>query len=123
MKLDTLKYNTLIKLITFVKFGCEDSESRYYAASPIIGEILEELIVEFNQKINKDVTFELKVPSPVFNLVNEGVKRNLKSTVEWANMNDESKMIHLKNLAYPYTLRKEHLIKLLENANNWHNNK
>lgn len=37
---DKIKLYTLTKLMGYVKFGCRDYESTYYAGSPIVGEIL-----------------------------------------------------------------------------------
>ena len=118
MNLDSIKYNTLIKLITFVKFNCEDKEARYLAASPIVGDILKELLVEFNEKFNREPSFIIEEPSSIYNLVIEGVKCNLQRTDEWQEMDDSSKINHIKNLCMPYIVNEEQINELLQYADN-----
>lgn len=117
-----VKYHTLIKQIHFVKFICSDDESRYFAASPYTGEVLRELVQKFDTSYQGEESFfEVNEGTPWFNLVRRGVLKNLERTVEWKNMSNESKAIHLENLLSPYFMGKSHLQKLIEDSNKFHN--
>lgn len=122
MNLNNIKYNTLIKLITFIKFNCDDNEAAFHAGSPIVGELLKELIVEFNKKIKRDISFEVNSSVPIYNLVIKGIKKNLERTVEWSVMNNEAKSNHIKNLGHPYIIDNDELELLSRYADNWHLN-
>ena len=109
MELDKLEYYTLSKLIHFVKFNCKDYEARYFAGSPIIGEILNKVVNELDsEKINADY-FNLETEGQVFNLVFNGIKQNLDITIEWDEMPEELRIEHIKNLAFPYILSEEQI--------------
>ena len=121
MNLDSLQYNTLIKLISFVKFNCDDVESRYFAGSPIVGEILRDLQEDFNKKINRDLSLEINDVGPLYNLVVNGVRENLNRTIEWKDMDNESKLTHITNLCSPYVLKEDYITDLLNYGNEYHN--
>ena len=123
MELNSLEYNALIKLIHFVKYGCTDVEARYHAGSPIISEILHKLIIDFYTKINRDTNFEIENSTPLYNLIYNGVKENLKRTVEWNSMDIDTKKEHIKTLAFPYILDDSILKNLIKTINQLHNNK
>jgi len=109
MKLDSLEYHTLSKLIHFVKFNCQDYQARYFAGSPIVGEILKKVVSELDTKKMNDEYFNLEVEGHVFNFVFNGIKRNLDITVEWSEMPEELRIEHIKNLALPYILSEDQI--------------
>jgi len=109
MKLDSLEYYTLSKLIHFVKFNCQDYQARYFAGSPIIGEILKKVISELDAKKMSIEYFNLEAEGHVFNLIFNGIKRNLDITVEWEEMSEELRIEHIKVLAMPYILSEEQI--------------
>ena len=78
MKLTGLEHYTLSKLIHFVKFNCQDYQARYFAGSPIIGEILKKVINELDAKKMSTDYFNLEVESHVFNLIFNWIKSDEK---------------------------------------------
>ena len=100
-----VKLLTLIKLISFVKFESREFESRYFAGSPIVGEILSELEVQFNS--GKEIAFEVDLDSPFGKTLINSIKWHLKETEEWENMEVQDKLLHIVNLASPYKLEEE----------------
>ena len=109
MKLDSLEYYTLSKLIHFVKFNCQDYQARNFAGSPIIGEILKKVVVESNPKYVERNSFNVESEGPSYNLIFNGIKRNLDITVEWEEMSEELRIEHIKVLAMPYILSEEQI--------------
>lgn len=120
MTKEKLKLRAMIKLINYVKFSCQDAESRYMASAPIQGEILEELINSLNEQSDTKIILKLEANTPTFNLVFGGVKMNLERTIEWNSMEDNSKRIHLKNLISPYLVDKSQYDNLIDYANEYH---
>lgn len=99
----SVKQYTLLKLLGFIKFDCEDPECREFAASPIIGRIYSELLEELNQKEIK-IPLELNKESRRYDSVIDGIKRNLEWTHEWENMPEELKTAQIIALASPFIL-------------------
>lgn len=112
MKLDSLELYTLSKLIHFVKFNCKDYESRYFAGSPIIGNILNKVLRELDSERMSEDYFNLEPEGHVFNLVFNGIKRNLDITIEWGDLPQELRIEHIKVLAMPYILSEDQIKKL-----------
>lgn len=118
MKLDSLEYYTLSKLIHFVKFNCKDYESRYFAGSPIVGELLKKVISELDaDKVDADY-FNLESEGHVFNFIFNGIKNNLDITIEWDEMAIDLRIEHIKNLALPYVLNEKQIDILYQYRNN-----
>ena len=58
---ETIKINTLLKLINFIKYDNEDEERlKELAGSPIVGEIMQEAICELYPKIGREVSFDIE---------------------------------------------------------------
>lgn len=108
-----VKLLTLIKLISFVKFESREFESRYFAGSPIVGEILSELEVQFNS--GKEIAFEVDLDSPFGKTLINSIKWHLRETEEWENMEVQDKLLHIVNLASPYKLEDETIQTIMVN--------
>ncbi|WP_418498943.1 hypothetical protein [Flagellimonas sp.] len=115
-----LENQTLMRAISFIKFNCIDTESRYLAASPILGKILQKLIEDMNLKYENRISLNLERAGPTFNLVYHGVKKNLERTIEWTDMEKSDKLNHIKNLASPYILSDDMVVELFDYAENQH---
>lgn len=119
MKLDSLEYYTLSKLIHFVKFNCKDIESINFAGSPIIGEVLRKVMVVTNSRHNEKNFFKIEFGKSGYNLVIEGVKANLER-VQWNDIPEDLKETYIKELMLPYYSDTDILMDLLKYANNFH---
>lgn len=119
MKLDSLEYYTLSKLIHFVKFNCKDRESINFAGSPIIGEILRKVMVETNSRHYEKDFFKIEYGKSGYNLVIEGVKVNLER-VQWNDIPEDFKETYIKELMLPYYTDMDILLELISYANTFH---
>lgn len=106
---DQLKLHTLIKLISYVKFGCRDFESSYFAGSPIVGELLSDFLIELNASTNKDTSLEIDPNTPFGRTLSQAVKWHISITDSWKDMDYESKKIHVINLLSPYTVKEKEI--------------
>jgi len=111
-----VKINTLIKVLEHVKFNSKDEESRYFAGSPILGELMKDILISNNP----NTSFEIKIPSPQWNLIKDGVEKNIERTLEWNNMARENKIKHLKNLLMPYIVNENIIFEFEVFGNNHH---
>jgi hypothetical protein len=114
-----VKINTLINLISFVKFESRDYESRYFAGSPIVGEILSELLNQFNT--GKEITFHVELNSPFGRTLINSIKWHLEQTDEWRKMKLNDKLEHIRNLASPYLLEEETIHSIVDFRSNLDN--
>lgn len=112
-----VKLNTLINLISFVKFESRDYESRYFACSPIVGEILSEFINQFNT--GKVIDFQVELNSPFGRTVINSIKWHLEQTDEWGKMELNDKLEHIRNLASPYILEEEIISSIINYRNTY----
>lgn len=110
------KLYTLLKLVDFVKFECRDYESRYFAGSPIVGEILQELRIEYHKSMG-EFSFEVSKDSKTEKSLVNSIEWHLSETDEWNDMDEVDKLEHIKNLASPYILNQEVLVSLVDYAN------
>lgn len=107
-----VKLQTLIQLISFIKFESREYESRYFAASPIVGEILSDLKIEFNS--GEKALFQVEKNTPFGRTLINAIKWHLEQTDEWNEMSLNDRIEHIKNLASPYLLKNEELDFLLK---------
>jgi len=109
--MDKIKLHALIKLISYVKFECEEYESKEFAGSPIIGELLKDLLEQYS-----DPEFKVTLDNPFTTTLIKAIKLRLKQTQYWESMNEELKLLYIQDLAAPYILDAD-LLKDLKNYN------
>lgn len=104
---DKIKLMTLIRLVSYVKFDCEDYESSYFAGSPIVGEVLFDLKKKLSSIEGNEISFEVKLDSPFGRTLIKSIKWHLGNAQSWSEMEQEDKIDHIKNLASPYYINDE----------------
>lgn len=102
-----MKIYTLIKLLSFIKFESREFESREFAASPIVGDILSEFLIQFNSSIGKEVIFNIKSDNRFAETLVNSIKHRLTQTDEWNGMNIDNRKEYIMDLASPYILEEE----------------
>ncbi|MEN2416227.1 hypothetical protein [Flavobacterium mesophilum] len=102
-----VKLYTLIKLISYVKFESKEFESKEFAASPIVGEILSDLLLQFNSSVGKEFSFMIEPENRFEKSLINSIKRHLGHTSEWDEMNIENKKEYIIDLASPYIIGEE----------------
>jgi hypothetical protein len=117
-----VKLNTLIKLLSFIKFESREFESREFAASPIVGEILSDLLIQFNSSIGKEFSFTIKSDNRFEKTIVNSIKNRLKDTDEWNEMNSDNQKEYIIDLASPYILEEETIYSIINYKNNYSNN-
>ncbi len=117
MELSWLERYTLLKALKFLKFGCNDIESKYFAGSPILGNIMTQLVLGDNSENFLDLNKDTKMN----NIIYSGTIKNLERTIEWNGMDEESKISHIKNLLLPYFLDEDKILGLVKITDNYHN--
>lgn len=117
-----VKVYTLIKLLSFIKFESREFESREFAASPIVGEILSDLLIQFNSSIGKEFSFTIKSDNRFEKTIVNSIKNRLKDTDEWNEMNSDNQKEYIIDLASPYILEEETIYSIINYKNNYSNN-
>ncbi len=114
-----VKLHTLINLISFIKFESREYESRYFSGSPIVGEILKDLLIQSNS--NKEIALAVELNSPFGRTLINSIKWHLEQTDEWVNMEIDDRLEHIMNLAAPYVLEGEVIRSIMTYRDMWGN--
>ncbi|WPO80609.1 hypothetical protein [Flavobacterium sp. KACC 22761] len=112
-----VKIYTLIKLISFIKFESREPESKEFAASPIVGEILSDLLIQFNSSIGKEFSFAITPDNRFGKTLINSIKSHLKNTDEWNEMSINDKKEYINDLASPYLLEEQTIYSIMNHTN------
>jgi hypothetical protein len=112
----------LQKLLYFVKFGCEDSDSREFAGSPIILEIMS--IVDNSVNVYNSI-YQISY-DPKKDLIEENtsywsiIQKHIRDTREWNSLFIDQKQNHVQTLIKPFLYKPETIIQLIEYGDAYH---
>lgn len=102
IELDPSEVNALIKAIRYLKFECEESDSSFYGASPIINSILAKLTKMYGKQSLYDKIYEI-LPKTTEDFVTNKLAR-YSVDIRAEHLDDENKKEALKDYLFPYKL-------------------
>ena len=94
--LTSAEVNTLLKLLNYIKFTCEDEEANIFKGSPFINSIFEKILKENPIPLHQSKQRQKEIL--------ENIEKRLEQKDYYKGLSTEEKREYLSALLFPYPL-------------------